>query len=696
MSHVNEVEGVMPLANLALQNQSFAREPMSEQQETHFATANSGKAIRTCIDDCKESEQQDAMKEAWRASMEPVKQVIGDRLSNISYDDKALLVTSGALDQSIVDAFEFLKQKVDPTLNPQKTTWADLRKDNKLLIQFFDSHTRHDRYHFELFKCGKLSCDICQKVKMPIDVWDTLLKRPRLVPLPTPTAESTPTNVKYESFDVLKDVVTEAKHMPSYVPTHAATAEAKKYDAALQLLVPEELAGRASNRNHIWHSNCARSFVSCNSCGKRRVIHSWPLIAECVRGRVYELDGVLAESSYEYTCGDSLFGLPKDPFPHPSSIDIFHVKRALTCAMPIEKTYFASRKEFKPICTLCGEDNKERFAGADDVRARSKSTKQAHPICTMCFDGGKQPVTHGREKNTQSATTTRKRGDMFAKQRVIATKMDVQNSSVAAGEIRQEAPEVQSVVTKRKPPPSPSITTEKEKLMAKKKKVSKASPLPAILSVRPKNGSTFCKAPQRPVEKTIKPLETLDADLQTKARIESLGILVDVEGDGNCGYHVLQIALYDLQGREASTVTKFRKELSDFAIGKSVTFWSCVTANPKQLTLRRKAMMWEQELERTLYKSGMNVDKGAARERWLNVPVILPIVVTQFEIIVVVFTIEPEGNTTQYFRGCGINGFVAENIQSGLHPRPSSMEEKRNTIQMLHVNKCHFIYLKHY
>ncbi len=49
MSYVNEVEGVMPIANVALQHQAFARAKMPIHYETLFKNCNSGKALRDKI-----------------------------------------------------------------------------------------------------------------------------------------------------------------------------------------------------------------------------------------------------------------------------------------------------------------------------------------------------------------------------------------------------------------------------------------------------------------------------------------------------------------------------------------------------------------------------------------------------------------------------------------------------------------------
>jgi len=45
LSYLNEVEGVMPVANLALQHQAFEWEQMSDKYESLFKSCNSGKAI---------------------------------------------------------------------------------------------------------------------------------------------------------------------------------------------------------------------------------------------------------------------------------------------------------------------------------------------------------------------------------------------------------------------------------------------------------------------------------------------------------------------------------------------------------------------------------------------------------------------------------------------------------------------------
>ena len=67
ISHVNEVEGVMPLANLVLQNQAYSREKMCDKFETLFKSiGNSTKRIRDTIALDKEKNKNNNCLEAWR------------------------------------------------------------------------------------------------------------------------------------------------------------------------------------------------------------------------------------------------------------------------------------------------------------------------------------------------------------------------------------------------------------------------------------------------------------------------------------------------------------------------------------------------------------------------------------------------------------------------------------------------------
>ena len=56
-SYINEVEGVMPLANVVLQNQACTREKLTDDMKKIFKPASSSKMIRDVIIDSIESKK---------------------------------------------------------------------------------------------------------------------------------------------------------------------------------------------------------------------------------------------------------------------------------------------------------------------------------------------------------------------------------------------------------------------------------------------------------------------------------------------------------------------------------------------------------------------------------------------------------------------------------------------------------------
>jgi hypothetical protein len=173
VSHVNEVEGVMPTVNLALQNQAFERQMMSPSMETTFKSANSGKTIRDVISNQIEDLDQAGHRLAWQQSMKQPLQMIASRITQVQYTRQNVQMFLPASDESLSDAYNFLKEKVDPNLDPNFSTWKDVRENNAFLCEYLASHTRVDRYHLEIFKCGDHRCKVCKPVshKMSIYIW---------------------------------------------------------------------------------------------------------------------------------------------------------------------------------------------------------------------------------------------------------------------------------------------------------------------------------------------------------------------------------------------------------------------------------------------------------------------------------------------------------------------------------------------
>jgi hypothetical protein len=168
ISHVNEVEGVMPTVNLGLQNQAFERKPMSQQCEEQFKHANSGKMIRQLIAKQPTEEAREACENAWRESVNAPRRAIESLLSQSVYTQHAVQMFDPASDLAVNEAFTYLMDKVDPKIDPKITTWAGVRKQNPDLCKYVESHVTIERYHLEIKKCGDDDCKTCRTVSIMV------------------------------------------------------------------------------------------------------------------------------------------------------------------------------------------------------------------------------------------------------------------------------------------------------------------------------------------------------------------------------------------------------------------------------------------------------------------------------------------------------------------------------------------------
>ena len=162
VSHVNEVEGVMPVANIVLQNQAYARQSMGQDFEETFRPAATAKKIRETI-----QKVGSPGLTAWRDSLKPVVDQIEERFKKISYSGDGVLIQEPADDEDILHAWDEMKQRIDPTLDRKKTTWAFVHKNNAAFCSFVSTHVLVERYHIEIRKCNDpMTCHVCDKVRM--------------------------------------------------------------------------------------------------------------------------------------------------------------------------------------------------------------------------------------------------------------------------------------------------------------------------------------------------------------------------------------------------------------------------------------------------------------------------------------------------------------------------------------------------
>lgn len=91
----------------------------------------------------------------------------------------------------------------------------------------------------------------------------------------------------------------------------------------------------------------------------------------------------MEDTSYEYHCGDNLFGIKEDEFVHPISTNVFYVKTTLLCSMEIESLYYQARNSiiFPSICSNCGMNNE--FVDENAI-SQEIADKKARPLCMKC------------------------------------------------------------------------------------------------------------------------------------------------------------------------------------------------------------------------------------------------------------------------------------------------------------------------
>ena len=131
---------------------------------------------------------------------------------------------------------------------------------------------------------------------MPSVMWEELRLRPQLLPLPTPYPKDQQTSsksdgaVKYMEYELVKYENTVNIHQPSYKPPSFASEQAKALDRAIS---NETRPAHLSKNATLVHKSYVRHFVTCQDCGKCRVLYAWPIIGMNITARLDELKSFL-------------------------------------------------------------------------------------------------------------------------------------------------------------------------------------------------------------------------------------------------------------------------------------------------------------------------------------------------------------------------------------------------------------------
>jgi hypothetical protein len=403
---------------------------------------------------------------------------------------------------------------------------------------------------------------------------------------------------------------------------------------------------------------------------------------------VEELDGLLAEASYAYNCGDALFGLEEEPVPHPQDLSIFHVRRSLSCATTQEALYYSSAK-FQPICAHCARE--DEHVPTQELEAKTDGRK-AYSICRDCFNQNKQPLMYGQKKKTGDNDAIRKRAQKTEHGSSSEKKKAKTSIPSWASSKQLKVPLAAAAAT---PSSNPDADTTKLKVSLAAAAATPSSNPDADttkLKVPLAAAAATPKAPSRHQD-TRKWLAGEPRDpFDHKEDIKKFGTIEDVKADGNCGFYAILLGLEKMGKIEprSMTVTEFRKDLWEYAKTNEKQIRDEAIPESQKKSVKN-AISWMTDVLDPLFRvTRRSYETGCHRCDWICGHWHFPLIAHKFQIAIVVYSTEKRTTITKPTKSDWLPRLLA-------HPRslaraPWSVDIA-SAIFLVHANGCHYLHL---
>ncbi|PKY60343.1 hypothetical protein RhiirA4_483933 [Rhizophagus irregularis] len=314
-SWTNPAERIMSILNLGLQDEIRA-------------AAKTNETLRSDLCEC----------------ITRVQQILEGRTERLVLHDEPFQCY-GPADKTMIDEFFNIILLIDRTLKISETTSNILSKKTQLQ-QFMKTHCRQRQY---IKKCGQSSCTICQSVRLPDNIFDSLDWLPDPIP-------STMDKDHYANFQTAYRSGTTEQYRPTLMTTMANSER-----------VPSS----------IFTNTRVREFIQCFQCGKIRCLYS-----ERALSAEDKIACQVAIDDWDYSCGSPF--VPEDNILY----DKVFVREKINCEMPMELAYYSCRKSNTnncDTCYWCGHDN-ELVEPPESLKLKYKSL---FPCCTLCRSAGK-------------------------------------------------------------------------------------------------------------------------------------------------------------------------------------------------------------------------------------------------------------------------------------------------------------------
>ena len=262
----NPCERVNCILNLGLQAVGLMRARMSESLEKAISSSNSMTSIRDAAD------RNPGLKDAVADSVEPVKCLLRSVFSRLMLKDKPISSYEDANEDEMQELYTLL-EGIDPAITREDRSKKCLSSRPKL--KEFVNHCCHEiKYMFAVKKCGKLDCDICKSIRMPIEIFNSL----HHLPDPIPADDE-----HYKSFSSVYGTLKTEKHRPTLLK------EIKK----------------AHGIPFSPNAQTARDILLCVECLKPRVVYSKYLLTTAEERDLHQhraRSGSLQLVNYVCTC----------------------------------------------------------------------------------------------------------------------------------------------------------------------------------------------------------------------------------------------------------------------------------------------------------------------------------------------------------------------------------------------------------
>uniref|UniRef100_A0A336MLL5 CSON002911 protein n=1 Tax=Culicoides sonorensis TaxID=179676 RepID=A0A336MLL5_CULSO len=300
LSVLNPAERVMSVLNLGLYGLALCQdglEPNEEELIKNFTTKIKWRNSADTENKKSDKDKIDIKNLAKKATKNAV-EVLESRFKRLTYGGENIVVMDGNIDETINKLFDVLK-KIDANFDwkKQKISKAEVMSNRKFK-DFFDSHVCELTYSYQVKKCNKSECEICQSVESP-------------------------------------KVLSDSKPVETCKPSANKT---KADDGIYQL----------PNLPFKPEINRARLAVRCVECGKGRILFAEKSLSTDERNQAINWF-----EDHPFVCGTPLFQEE-----HFLSKKIFQLKNNI-CGKSMTGMFFSCGKKnlkgYQNICSVCNE-----------------------------------------------------------------------------------------------------------------------------------------------------------------------------------------------------------------------------------------------------------------------------------------------------------------------------------------------------